>query len=73
MKSITAVVILRTLRGTREPLGGDASVSRAVENLLGAIREGATRTVEDLTLDGMLETMPADGSAGDESSTPPGS
>lgn len=57
--AIQATDVLEALRGEREPVAGDADVTRAVESLLSELAEGERKAADGATLEHLLARVPA--------------
>ena len=55
---IQAVDVLAALRGAREPVAGDAAVTRAVESLLAEIHSGEVKAARGQSLADLLAAIP---------------
>ena len=56
--AIRATDVLAALRGDREPVSGDADVTRVVESLLAELAEGERKAADGATLEHLLAAVP---------------
>jgi membrane protein len=56
--AIQATDVLSALRGEREPVAGDADVTRAIESLLSELAQGERKAADGSTLASLLTSLP---------------